>query len=111
MTLCLCICVSFTSWCSSKKDGADCFDMCNCVTRNFGYVQKRLPPSGTLSQTENIEKFCQTHHPLQMSSVYHTQHLQTICTSLQTDNLANSSSLNFYRLDAVRDIQPTVSQH
>ena len=34
---------------------------------------------------------------------------QTICTSLQTDN--NTSSLNFYRLDALLDAQPTVSKH
>jgi len=25
----------------------------------------------------------------------HLDHMQTICTSLQTDNLANTSSLNF----------------
>jgi len=34
-------------------------------------------------------------------------HMQTICTLLQTDNHTNTSSLNFYRLDA----QPTVSKH
>ena len=28
-------------------------------------------------------------------------HMQTICTSLQTDNHANTSSLNFYTLDAL----------
>jgi len=28
-------------------------------------------------------------------------HMQTICTSLQTNNHANTSSLNFYRLDAL----------
>ena len=36
-------------------------------------------------------------------------HMQTICTSLQTDNHTNTSSLNFYRLDAIPDTQPTVS--
>jgi len=36
--------------------------------------------------------------------------MQTICTSLQTDNYANNiSSLNFYRPDALRDAQPTAS--
>jgi len=38
-------------------------------------------------------------------------HMQTICTSLQTDNHTNTSSLNVYRPDALRDVQPTVSKH
>jgi len=37
--------------------------------------------------------------------------MQTICTSLQTDNHANTSSLNFYRLDALPDAKTTVSKH
>ena len=35
--------------------------------------------------------------------------MQTICTSLQTDNYTNTSSLNFYSLDSLPDAQPTVS--
>ena len=38
-------------------------------------------------------------------------HMQTICTSLQTDDHSNTSSLNFYRPDAFPDAQPTVSKH
>ena len=38
-------------------------------------------------------------------------HMQTVCTSLQTDNHNNTSSLNFYRPDAFSDTQPTVSEH
>jgi len=38
-------------------------------------------------------------------------HMQTICTSLQTDNNTNTSSLNIYRPYAVPDAQPTVSKH
>ena len=38
-------------------------------------------------------------------------HMQTICTSLQTDNHTNTSSLNFYRPDALPATQPTVSEH
>jgi len=38
-------------------------------------------------------------------------HMQTICTLLQTDNHANTSSLNIYRLHALPDAQPTVSKH
>jgi len=33
--------------------------------------------------------------------------MQTICTSLQTDNHTNTSSLNFYRLVALPDAQPS----
>jgi len=32
--------------------------------------------------------------------------MQTICSSLQTDNHTNSSSLNFYRLNALPNNQP-----
>jgi len=35
-------------------------------------------------------------------------YIQTICISLQTDNHINTSSLNFYRPDALSDAQPTV---
>ena len=38
-------------------------------------------------------------------------HMQTIGTSLQTDNHTNTSSLNFYRPGALPDAQPTVSEH
>jgi len=37
-------------------------------------------------------------------------HMQTICTSLQTDNHTSTSSLNFYRPDALSDVQPTESK-
>jgi len=33
-------------------------------------------------------------------------HMQTICTLCQTDNHTNTSSLNFYRPDALPDTQP-----
>jgi len=38
-------------------------------------------------------------------------HMQTICTSLQTDNHTNTSSVNVYRLDALPDAQPAVPKH
>jgi len=38
-------------------------------------------------------------------------HMQTIYTSLQTDNNINNPSLNFYRLDVLPDTQITVSKH
>jgi len=37
-------------------------------------------------------------------------HVQTICTSVQTDNHTNTSSLDFYRPDALPDAQPTNQQ-
>ena len=38
-------------------------------------------------------------------------YMQIICISLQTDNHASTSSLIFYRPDALPDAQPTVSKH
>jgi len=38
-------------------------------------------------------------------------HMQTICTSLQTDNHTNTSPLDFYRPDALPAAQPTASKH
>jgi len=38
-------------------------------------------------------------------------YMEIICTSLQTDVNASTSSLNFYRLDALPDAQPRVSKH
>jgi len=47
------------------------------------------------------------------SEWYQLGHMQ-VCTSLQKDNHTDTSSLNFYnfyRLDALPGIQPTVSMH
>jgi len=38
-------------------------------------------------------------------------HMQIICTSLQTDNHASTSPLGFHRPDALSAAQPTVSKH
>ena len=38
-------------------------------------------------------------------------HMQIDCPSLQTDNHTSTSSLKFYRPDALHDAQPTVSNH
>jgi len=37
-------------------------------------------------------------------------HMQ-VCTAFQTDNHASTSTLFFYRLDALPAAQPTVSKH
>jgi len=38
-------------------------------------------------------------------------HMQIICTSLQTDNHASTTPLSFYRPDALPATQPTASKH
>jgi len=38
-------------------------------------------------------------------------HMQITCPSLQTDNHASTSSLNFYTPDAFADAQPTTLKH
>jgi len=38
-------------------------------------------------------------------------HMQIICTSLQIGNHISTSSLNFYRPDALPATQPTASKH
>jgi len=38
-------------------------------------------------------------------------HMQIICTSLQTDNHASTSPLSFYRPDVLPAAQPTASKH
>jgi len=38
-------------------------------------------------------------------------HMQIICTSLQTDNHDSTSPLSFYRPDALPATQPTVAKH
>jgi len=43
---------------------------------------------------------------------YHQlDHMEIICTSLQIDNHASTSSLSFYRSDAIPKAQPTASKH
>ena len=42
---------------------------------------------------------------------HQTGHIQTVCTLLQTDNHASTSSLSFYGPDALFDAHPTVSRH
>ena len=38
-------------------------------------------------------------------------HMQIICTLLQTDNHTSTSPLSFYRPDVLPAAQPTVSKH
>jgi len=42
---------------------------------------------------------------------HQVDHMQIICTSLQTYNHASTSPLGFYRLDALPATQPAASKH
>jgi len=42
---------------------------------------------------------------------WHQQEHMQVCTSLQTDNHANTPPLSFYRPDALPAAQPTASKH
>jgi len=42
---------------------------------------------------------------------YQLDHMQIICTSLQTDNHTSTSPLSFYTPDALPAAQPTASKH
>ena len=42
---------------------------------------------------------------------HYLDHMQTMCTSHQTDSHTNTSPLNFYRPDALPDAQPAVFKH
>jgi len=42
---------------------------------------------------------------------HHLDHMQIICTSVQTDYHDSTSSLSLYRPDAFPVTQPTVSKH
>jgi len=42
---------------------------------------------------------------------HHLDHMQIICTSLQTDNHASTSPISFYRPDALAATQLTASKH
>jgi len=71
------------------------------------YMGKPAPDIGKTSldlneATDDGVLACQWHQ---------LDHMQTVCTSLQTDNHTNTSSLNVYRLDALPGAQPTVSKH
>jgi len=46
-----------------------------------------------------------------MGQWHQLDHMQITCTLLRTDNHASTSSLSFYRLDALSAAQPAVSKH
>jgi len=66
------------------------------------HLSEFYPQDGGESQLALKLRHCQCCYPMYM---------HTICTSLQTDNHTNTSSLNFYRPDPLPDAQTTVSKH
>ena len=74
------------------------------------------PFNGLFSRTTWISRYRKGKTGLEDDGVlgwqwHQLDHMQTICTSLQTDNHTSTSSLSFYRPDALPDTQPTVSKH
>jgi len=91
------------------------------MTRYYYYCYYYYPFNGLFSRTTWVSQFQKGNSSLDLNEAtddgvlgwqwHQLDHMQTICTSLQTDNHTNTSSLNFYRLEALPDAQPTVSKH
>jgi len=86
---------------------------------NYYYVLHRF--DGLFSRTTWVSQYQKGKTSLDLNEArydgvldwqwHQLDHMQTICTLLQTDNYTNTSSVNYYRPDALRDAQPTVSEH
>ena len=86
---------------------------------NYYYVLHRF--NGLFSRTTWVSQYQKGKTSLDLNEArddgvldwqwHRLDHMQTICTLLQTDNYTNTSSVNYYRPDALRDAQPTVSYH
>jgi len=71
-----------------------------------------FPGQPGLAGTRKVKPFWILMNEEMMGWQWHQlDHMQIICTSLQTDNHAGTSSFIFYRLDALPDTQPTLSKH
>jgi len=78
--------------------------MCKIMRAHNRIIQRSLGKTSLcLNKAKDDEVLGRQWHQL--------DHMQTICTLLQTDNHTNTSSLNFYRPDALPDAEPTVSKH
>jgi len=71
-----------------------------------------FPGQPGLAGTRKVKQFWILMNEEMMGWQWHQlDHMQIICTSLQTGNHAGTSSFIFYRLDALPDTQPTLSKH
>jgi len=75
------------------------------------------PFNGPLSRTTRVSRYQKGKTNLDFTEARDSEwqwhqlgHMQ-VCTLLQTDNHANTSSLSFYRPDALPAAQPTASKH
>ena len=85
-------------------------------TDNNYYIT--TPVNGLFSRTTWVSRYQKSKTSLEARDDgvwgwqwHQLDHMQTICTSLQTDNHTNTPSLNFYRPYVLHDAQPTVSKH
>jgi len=117
---------------SRRSSGAIgvCVCVCACVRASVIYEPAsgytRLLPlllhsfNGLFSRTTWLSRYQKGKTSLDLNEArddggfgmewHQLDHMQTICTSLQTDNHTNTSSLSVYRPDALPDAQPTASK-
>ena len=78
------------------------------------------PLNGLFSRTTWISRYQKSKTSLDLNEArdevlgwqwHQLDHMQTICSLLQTDNHTNTPSLNVYTPDALPDAQPTLSKH
>ena len=76
-----------------------------------------LPRNGPFSRTTRVNRYQKGKISLDFTEARDSEwpwhqlgHMQ-VCTSLQTDNHANTLPVSFYRPDALPAIQPTASKH
>jgi len=89
--------------------------MCILHTNNYYYtrLEASLPgqPGRYKKSKASLDLNKAKHDGFSGWQWHQLEHMKTICTSLQTDNHTNTSSLNFYKQDVLLDVQPTVLKH
>jgi len=98
-----------------------CFFSAGSGTRAYQELLLLQPFSGVFSGTTWVSRYQKGNTSLDLSEArddgvlgwqwHQLDHTRTVCTSVRTDNHISTSSLNFYRPDALPDAQPTVSKH
>jgi len=96
----------------------------DCSRRRRRRRRQRLllhPFNGLFSRTTWVSQYQKRKTSLDLNEArdgggfgmqwHQLDHMQANCTSLQRDNHTYTPSLNFYRLDALPDAQPTMSKH
>jgi len=122
-------------WCSSLRDADWYFreiswnkavsqptpERCTLASTLLLLLLLLHPFNGLFSRTTRVSRHQKRKTSLDLNEArddgvlrwqwHQLDHMQTVCTSIQTDNHTNTLSLNFYRPDALPDAQPTVSKH